>query len=106
MEISCQSVQAKIDTGDTFLLLDCREHHEWEYCRIDGATLIPMGELQRRLKEIESYRATDVIVYCHHGVRSLHAASWLQQQGFSRAMSMAGGIEAWSLTIDPNVPRY
>ncbi len=106
MEISCQGVQSKITAGDTFLLLDCREQHEWDYCRIEGATLIPMSELQRRVTEIESHRMADIIVYCHHGVRSMHVALWLQQQGFSHAVSMAGGIEEWSLKIDPNVPRY
>ena len=106
MQISCEAVQAKRLRGDSFVLLDCREQDEWDYCHIDGATLIPMSELQSRVVELEQHRDSEIIVYCHHGVRSLQVAMWLQQQGFQQAASMAGGIEEWSLDVDPDVPRY
>ena len=106
MEISCEAVHAKRLRGDSFVLLDCREQDEWDYCHIDGAMLIPMSDLQSRVAELESFRASQIIVYCHHGVRSLRVAMWLQQQGFQQAASMAGGIEEWSLNVDPAVPRY
>ena len=106
MQISCEAVQAKRLRGDSFVLFDCREQDEWHYCHIDGATLIPMSELQSRVVELEQHRDSEIIVYCHHGVRSLQVAMWLQQQGFQQAASMAGGIEEWSLDVDQGVPRY
>ena len=65
-----------------------------------------MSELQDRLGELDAHRGHEVIVYCHHGVRSLRVALWMREQGFARAVSMAGGIDAWSQQIDPSVPRY
>jgi len=106
MEISCEAVQAKRLRGDSFLLLDCREQDEWDFCHIDGAILIPMSELQTRVPELEPHRDAEIIVHCHHGVRSLRVSMWLQQQGFEQAASMSGGIEEWSLNVDDCVPRY
>ncbi len=106
MEIHCNAVQSKLAAKDVLLLLDCREQDEWDYCRIEGATLVPMSQLQARVAELNSYRDSEIIVYCHHGVRSLRVAMWLRQQGFKDAFSMAGGIEEWSLTVDSGVPRY
>jgi rhodanese-related sulfurtransferase len=106
MEICCQVVHTKLAEGEDFLLLDCREQEEWDYCHIDGAMLVPMSQLQSRVSEVEPFRDSQIIVYCHHGVRSLRVAMWLQQQGFKHAASMSGGIEDWSLNIDPNIPRY
>ena len=106
MEIHCHVVHSRREAGELFLLLDCREQDEWDFCHIDGAMLIPMSELQSRMQELEQHRDSDIIVYCHHGVRSLQVAMWLQQQGFCHAASMAGGIEEWSLKVDQGVPRY
>jgi rhodanese-related sulfurtransferase len=106
MQISCEAVHAKRLRGDSFLLLDCREQDEWDFCHINGAMLIPMSELQARVTELDADHDSQIIVYCHHGVRSLRVAMWLQQQGFSHAASMAGGIEEWSLKVNPDVPRY
>lgn len=105
LEIDCVSAQHVIGR-QSCLLLDCREQSEYDIARIDGATLLPMSEFQERIAELEPHRDRHVIVYCHHGVRSLHVAHWLRQQGFSKVQSMTGGIDAWSQVIDPAVPRY
>jgi rhodanese-related sulfurtransferase len=88
------------------LLLDCRTAEEHSVARIAGAVLIPMQELPGRLAEIEAWRGKPIVVHCHHGMRSLKVARWLREQGFARAQSMLGGIDAWSTEIDPSVPRY
>lgn len=88
------------------LLLDCRTPEEHATARIAGSVLIPMQELPDRIGELEAARQATIIVHCHHGMRSLKVARWLRGQGFSRACSMQGGIEAWSIEIDPAVPRY
>ena len=106
LETDCQTVQKRIAAGDDFLLLDCREQDEFDTARIDGATLVPMSELAARVGELADHKARDVVVYCHHGGRSLRVAMWLRQQGFPRALSMAGGIDQWSQQIDPSIPRY
>jgi rhodanese-related sulfurtransferase len=91
---------------DNFIVLDCREPEEFAIARIDGARLIPMGEIPLRLAELEPWRDKPIIVHCYHGVRSLRVARFLREKGFSQACSMRGGIEAWSVEIDPAVPRY
>jgi rhodanese-related sulfurtransferase len=88
------------------LLLDCREPDEHATARIEGAKLIPMREIPERLAELEPWRNKPIVVHCHHGMRSLRVAQFLRDSGFSRAQSMRGGIEAWSLEVDPGVPRY
>ena len=94
------------EPGKQFLLLDCRTPEEHATARIQGAILIPMQELPGRLGEIQAWRDGRIIVHCHHGMRSLRVARWLREQGFAQAQSMAGGIDAWSETVDPTVPRY
>lgn len=88
------------------LLLDVRRLDEFETARVDGATLIPLQELPMRLDEIEQHRDRPIITLCHHGRRSLRAASMLRAAGFTNVLSMAGGIDLWSMDIDPGVPRY
>lgn len=91
------------------LLLDCRRPDEWAFCRIEGATLVPMDQVPARLDEIEDAaggRDRPIIVYCHHGRRSLTVTAQLREAGFTDVKSMAGGIDLWSMDIDPSVPRY
>lgn len=104
IQITPQEVKARLDRGERFLLVDCREADEHARCRIEGSRLVPMGDVPAHLGLFEA--AADVVVYCHHGQRSLTVAAWLRQQGVERARSMAGGIERWSREIDPSVPRY
>lgn len=106
MEIDVQTVHQMRQQGDAFLLLDCREQEEFDIASISGATLIPMGQLGERLEELSAHREAPIVVHCHHGGRSLHVARLLRQAGFAQAQSMAGGIDAWSETIDSSVPRY
>jgi rhodanese-related sulfurtransferase len=104
MEITPAETKERLDRGENFLLVDVREPWEHELCRIEGAKLIPMGSIQANLQALDVDE--DVVCYCHHGMRSMDVAVWLRGQGVQRAKSLAGGIERWSLEIDPRVPRY
>ena len=104
-EIPIDLVKTKMDAGDgDFVLLDCREPAELQIASIDGATHVPMGEIPSRVESMD--REKETVVFCHHGQRSLNVAAYLEEQGFTRVRSMAGGIDAWSCSIDPSVPRY
>jgi adenylyltransferase/sulfurtransferase len=86
------------------VVIDVREPHEYEIARIDGARLIPLSELPGRLGEIDG--RAEIVTHCHHGQRSLRALELLKGAGFSRVRSLQGGIDAWSVDVDPEVPRY
>ncbi len=92
--------------GDELFLLDVREADEVETARIEGAHWIPLGELEARVGELLSQKDRPFVVHCHHGGRSEKAVRLLLERGFARAENLDGGIEAWSLTVDPGVPRY
>ncbi len=104
MQISAKEVNERVARGDKLLLVDVREQWEYDLSKIPGAKLIPLGTLPANLNTLLD--ADEVICYCHHGMRSLDAAVWLRQQGVENAKSMAGGIERWSVEVDPQVPRY
>jgi rhodanese-related sulfurtransferase len=106
LEIDVQSVHKLRETGADFLLLDCREPSEVATAHIAGATHIPMREIPARLAKLDSHKSSRVVVHCHHGGRSMRVTQFLRQQGFTQAQNMAGGIDAWSLEIDPSIPRY
>ena len=106
LEIDVHSVKALLDKDEPFLLVDCREAEEYEFVHLDGATLIPMGQIPARMGELEGHRQGRIIVHCHHGGRSLHVVQWLRGQGFHQAQNMTGGINAWSVEINPNLPQY
>lgn len=106
-EVSIHDVKSMLDRGEPFVLLDVREKDEYALCRIDGAHLVPMSELGMRMDEVRRMAAGRLVVtQCHHGGRSLSAAAALRNAGIAGVKSMAGGIHAWSLHIDPTVPRY
>jgi len=104
--IDVQTVKAMLDAGTPFCFLDCREPDEHQVAHIEGAELIPMGQLPSRLAELESHRTGRVVVHCHHGGRSTRVANWLRAQGFVNAQTMDGGIDAWAQQIDTKVARY
>ena len=106
LEIDVESVKKLIDGQSDFLLIDCREPNEHEFCRIESAKLIPMNQTPERVAELEAHRDSQIVVHCHHGGRSMQVVQWLRDQGFHGAQNMTGGIEAWSQTVDPEVPRY
>lgn len=85
-------------------LLDVRETHEARFCKIEGSYLIPLGQLPLRLDELP--RDCPLVVHCHHGGRSAQAVQYLKEQGFSDVRNLAGGIDAWSLQVDKELPRY
>jgi adenylyltransferase/sulfurtransferase len=103
-EMNALDLQLRRAAGENLTLLDVREPFEDEIARIDGRVLIPLGELPDRLAEIP--RTTPVVVYCHSGVRSAHGAQLLRQAGVEQVYNLTGGIEAWSMEVDPAVPRY
>lgn len=86
-------------------LLDVRTPGEFSLAALPNALLVPLHELEEAEAVLEGLRGRRVVVYCHHGVRSLHGAAYLQQRGLD-AWSLRGGIDAWSLRVDPRVPRY
>jgi len=104
LEITPAEVKQRLDRGEKLVLIDVRELWEFSVCRIEGAKLIPMGTVPANLQTLDT--DDEIVVYCHRGMRSLDVTVWLRGQGVGRAKSLAGGIERWSLEIDPNVPRY
>jgi len=106
VEVSVQQVKEMQEKNVDFLLLDCREPDEFQLASLPGATLIPMSEIAGRADELETRRGGRIVVHCHHGGRSLRVVQWLRQQGYHQAQNMSGGIDAWSLEIDPALPRY
>ena len=104
MEVTAREASELMARPGGVALLDVREPHEHQIARIPGAVLIPLRSLPARLAELDSSRP--LVVYCHHGLRSLHAVELLRGSGFARATSLRGGIDAWSREVDPGVPRY
>jgi sulfur-carrier protein adenylyltransferase/sulfurtransferase len=102
--IDVTEVKAKLDRGDRFTLIDVREPYEYQIARIPGAQLIPLGELPKRLNELD--REAEVVAHCRSGARSQKAVDLLKQNGFRNARNMTGGILAWSDKVDPTVPKY
>jgi len=103
-DLTVAELAARRERGEDFLLLDVREPHEWTIGRIAGAELIPLGEIGRSLDRLP--RDREIVVYCKGGVRSAQAAEQLVQAGFGAVTNVVGGITAWSVEIDPSVPRY
>lgn len=104
-DITPAALHARLAAGEDIHLIDVREEMEFDYCRIAGSVLIPLGEVPRRAAEIRSQGP--VVLICHHGVRSAQALSYLQHRlGHENLLNLKGGIDAWSLQIDPSVPVY
>lgn len=99
-------LKERIDVGDEPILIDVREPHEVAICQIPGARHFPMRDLPGRIGELEEFVDEEIVVYCHHGVRSANVQAFLQRQGFQRVRNLTGGIDAYSLQADPSIPRY
>jgi adenylyltransferase/sulfurtransferase len=105
LEITVKETQRLLsEHAATTVLIDVREAHEVELCRIAGATHIPMQQIPAQLGSLPNDK--HLLIHCHHGGRSLRVTQFLRSNGFENVSNVAGGIEAWSLTIDPTVPRY
>lgn len=106
-EISVTELKTWLDDGARAapVLLDVRNHDEWQWVRLAGAVFVPLGELEERHEELSEHKARPIVVYCHHGIRSLYGAEYLRDLGYD-ATSLRGGIDAWSLHVDPSLQRY
>jgi rhodanese-related sulfurtransferase len=105
LEITVAQLQSLLASEHPPLLLDVREPWEYATAHIEPSTLLPMNEIPGRAHQ-ELDDDANILVLCHHGSRSLSVAAWLRQQGFDKAQSVSGGIDAWSRTIDPSIPLY
>jgi len=104
-QLSPAAVRERLRTAaDGVQLVDVREPWEHKQVHLPGAILIPLAELPSRMRELNPHEP--VIIYCHHGVRSWHAACFLMQGGFEQVFNLSGGIDAWSREIEPALPRY
>jgi len=103
-DIEPTEVKTKLDRGDRFVLIDVREPHEYQICNIPQAKLIPLGDLPKRVNELNS--ADEIIAHCKSGMRSAKAVDFLKQAGFKKVRNMKGGILAWSDKVDQSVPKY
>lgn len=108
VQIVAEELKERLDRAEPLTLLDVREDDERAHCAIGGAGLhVPLREVPARLEEIRAAASTaPLVVYCHHGVRSMTACTWLAQQGIGPVYNLQGGIDAWSVRVDPSVRRY
>jgi rhodanese-related sulfurtransferase len=106
--MTVQELKARLEskTDETIQLVDVREPDEYAFASLaqHGSLLIPLGDLTQRASELDPDRET--VVLCHHGIRSAHAVAFLRHLGFEKVRNLRGGIDQWSLAVDPSVPRY
>jgi adenylyltransferase/sulfurtransferase len=102
--ITVDDLKARLDRGERPVLLDVREPFEHQIAALAGSVLIPMGDLTRRQQELDP--EDEIVVYCHHGIRSASVTSFLRHHGFARARNLQGGIERWATQVDPAMVRY
>jgi rhodanese-related sulfurtransferase len=105
-QIDVRELAERMKANEPVYLLDVRKPWEHETAALPGSVLVPLDELTSRADEIDPPEGALVVAYCHHGVRSLSAAAILEKLGRPGVASLRGGIDAWSLVIDPKVPRY
>ena len=104
VELPVEELKARIDRGEAPILLDVREPWETSAVRLPGARLIPMNTVPARLAELDP--DAEIVVYCHHGMRSWNVAAFLAQRGFTKVSNLTGGIDAWARRVDPAMRRY
>ena len=103
-EISPQALKKRLDAREALTLLDVRDGWETQLARLESSTHIPVPEIEFRLDELDP--SDEIVVYCHHGVRSAAVAEYLRQAGYPRAINLAGGLDLWAETVDPSMRRY
>jgi len=107
LELTPQQAQARLIADPPSLLIDVREPEEFAIVHIDGSQLVPMQSVPAEWQRLEGLaEENDLLILCHHGVRSLHVVSWLRERGLENCFSVTGGIDRWSREIDPALPRY
>jgi len=104
IEITTHELKKLIDEKLSFTLIDVREPHEYQICRIEGATLMPLATIANQMAGLD--QTGEIITYCHAGMRSYKAAEFLKSMGFGKVRSLKGGIKSWSRDIDPSIPVY
>ena len=105
LEITAEELARRLQAGDDLQLVDVREELEFDHCHLPGSLLLPLDELPRRAAEIRL--AGPVVLICHHGVRSGHAAAYLRQHlGRANVLNLRGGVAAWAARVDPDFPTY
>ena len=104
MEMTPQELKARLDGGRPPILLDVRQDWETKLCRLDNAVHIPIEEIELRAEELSS--DSEIVVYCHQGVRSAAVAEYLRSLGFANVKNLAGGLDAWARAVDPTMRRY
>jgi rhodanese-related sulfurtransferase len=103
-QISATELKTRIQNEDNLFLLDVREPTEFRYARIENSVLIPLNQIPERLNELDPQQ--EMVVICHHGIRSRQACMYLVNSGFQNVLNLEGGIDAWSNNCDSSVPRY
>ncbi len=105
MNISPAELKARLDRGEKFRLVDVREPDEWAIAKLPSAELLPMSQFEQRgVEALDSEE--DIVLYCHHGVRSGRVQAFLKAKGFTNVKNLTGGIDAWAAQIDPAMKRY
>jgi len=102
--ITPTELKARLDKGEKLVLVDVREPWEYAIAKLEGSVLVPLATLPQALGKLDP--DTEIIAYCHHGMRSADATGFLLQQGFGNVKNLIGGIDAWSIQVDPTIPRY
>jgi adenylyltransferase/sulfurtransferase len=103
-DITPRELKARLDRREPLVLLDVRDGWEVALSRLDNAVHIPMDEIEHRAGELDP--GDEIVVYCHHGVRSAAVADYLRALGFARAVNLAGGIDGWARQVEPSMRRY
>jgi adenylyltransferase/sulfurtransferase len=103
-DITVKELKRLIDTGTQVRLIDVREQYEYDFCHIEGSTLIPMRQILTRANELNP--ESEYVFYCHVGERSAWVVNLLRQRGFKKVKNLKGGIDQWAVEIDPSTPRY
>jgi rhodanese-related sulfurtransferase len=103
-QLSAIELNDKIQQGENLLLLDVREPHEFQYANIPNSVSIPLNQIPERLYEVDPQQ--EIVIICHHGIRSQQAANYLEQSGYDNIANLMGGIDAWSCCCDSSVRRY
>jgi rhodanese-related sulfurtransferase len=103
--ITVEELKARLDAGEKFRLIDVREASEYRTAKIEGSELKPLGQIANWANELAD-KGEEIVLHCHHGMRSDRASQYLAAQGFTNVKNLIGGIDEWSLKIDPSVTRY